>query len=102
MNKPESLISPSIDNLLTKVENKYVLALLAARRARELFDGSDQCIDDYFSSKVTVAINEIDRGKVSYTHGGEPTEDSEISADEPSDADGGEFDPQGESGDGQE
>ena len=31
----ESLIQPSIDTLLTKVENKYVLALLASKRAQE-------------------------------------------------------------------
>ncbi|MBE6038759.1 MAG: DNA-directed RNA polymerase subunit omega [Anaerofustis stercorihominis] len=65
----ESLISPSIDSLLEKVENKYVLALLSAKRARELFDGDDVTIDEYYINKVTTAINEIDQGKVTYVHG---------------------------------
>ncbi|MFA0815854.1 MAG: DNA-directed RNA polymerase subunit omega [Anaerofustis sp.] len=68
----DSLIKPSIDNLLTKVENKYVLSLLAARRARELFDGDEPLIDEYYINKVTMAINEIDQGKVTYTKSDEP------------------------------
>jgi DNA-directed RNA polymerase subunit omega len=62
----ENLIRPSIDSLLTKVENKYILALLAAKRARELFDGDEPLIDEYYINKVTTAINEIDQGKVKY------------------------------------
>jgi DNA-directed RNA polymerase subunit omega len=68
----DSLIKPSIDNLLTKVENKYVRSLLAARRARELFDGDEPLIDEYYINKVTMAINEIDQGKVTYTKSDEP------------------------------
>ncbi len=63
----ESLIQPSIDTLLTKVENKYVLALLASKRARELFDGEDALIDEYYINNVTTAINEIDQEKVNYS-----------------------------------
>jgi DNA-directed RNA polymerase subunit omega len=37
----ESLIEPSIDNMLKKVDNKYILSLLIAKRARELFDGEE-------------------------------------------------------------
>lgn len=63
----ESLIQPSIDTLLTKVENKYVLALLASKRARELFDGEDALINEYYINNVTTAINEIDQEKVNYS-----------------------------------
>ncbi|MBR6801846.1 MAG: DNA-directed RNA polymerase subunit omega [Eubacteriaceae bacterium] len=70
----ESLISPSIDSLLEKVENKYVLALLSAKRARELFEGDDVTIDEYYINKVTTAINEIDKGKVTYVHGADDEE----------------------------
>lgn len=69
--KNESLISPSIDSLLEKVENKYVLALLSAKRARELFEGDDVTIEEYYINKVTTAINEIDQGKVTYVHSSE-------------------------------
>lgn len=62
----ESLISPSIDSLLAKVENKYILAILAAKRARDLFEGSEPLIEADYINKVTTAIHEIDKGKVSY------------------------------------
>ena len=73
----DSLIEPSIDELLTKVENKYVLALLCAKRARELFDGDEPLIDEFHINKVTTAINEIDQGKVSYEKIEEDPEDEQ-------------------------
>jgi len=63
---PENLITPSIDNLLDKVENKYILALLSAKRARDLFDGKKPLIKDEYINKVTTAIYEIEAGKVTY------------------------------------
>ena len=82
----ESLISPSIDSLLEKVENKYVLALLSAKRARELFEGDDVTIEEYYINKVTTAIHEIDQGKVTYVHGSDEeaveTEEDEIVSEE--------------------
>ncbi len=65
-NQTDSLIEPSIDDLLKKVENKYILSLLAAKRARELFDGDEPMIDTFYINKVTTAIHEIDEGKIKY------------------------------------
>ena len=62
----DNLIQPSIDSLLTKVENKYILALLVSKRARDLFEGKESLIEDEFINKVTTAIHEIDKSKVSY------------------------------------
>ena len=62
----DSLIEPSVDNLLKKVENKYILSLLAAKRARELFDGDEPLTDTYYINKVTTAIHEIYEGKIRY------------------------------------
>ncbi|MCL1912975.1 MAG: DNA-directed RNA polymerase subunit omega [Eubacteriaceae bacterium] len=64
----ENLISPSIDSLLEKVENKYLLALLTAKRARDLFEGSEQLVSKDYVNKVTTAIHEIHEGKVTYEH----------------------------------
>ena len=77
----DSLIQPSIDNLLTKVENKYVVSTLAAKRAREIIDGDDPLIDTYYINHVTTAINEIDQAKVEYRHAG----DEIVSEDEEND-----------------
>lgn len=62
--KEDSLIQPSIDSLLEKIGNKYVLSLIAAKRARDLFNGADPLISDFHINKVTTAINEIDQNKV--------------------------------------
>ena len=62
--KEDSLISPSIDSLLEKIDNKYVLSIVAAKRARELFNGDEPLVDEFHINKVTTAINEIDQGKV--------------------------------------
>jgi DNA-directed RNA polymerase subunit omega len=52
--------------LLGKVENKYILALLSAKRARELFEGKETLINVDYINKVTTAIHEIENGKVTY------------------------------------
>ncbi len=62
--KQYTLISPSIDELLERVDNKYILSLLAAKRARCLIDGDEPLIEQYHINKVTTAINEIHQGKV--------------------------------------
>ena len=62
----DNLIQPSIDSLLTKVENKYILALLVSKRARDLFEGKESLIEDEFINKVTTAIHEVEQSKVSY------------------------------------
>ena len=61
--KQYTLISPSIEPLL-RVDNKYILSLLAAKRARCLIDGDEPLIEQYHINKVTTAINEIHQGKV--------------------------------------
>ena len=62
--KEESLIQPSIDMLMEHIENKYVLSLITAKRARDLFNGEEPLIDEFHINKVTTAINEINDGKV--------------------------------------
>ncbi|HZK26457.1 MAG TPA: DNA-directed RNA polymerase subunit omega [Thermoclostridium sp.] len=59
------MIKPSIDELLTKVENRYVLVNLTARRARMLNEGS-QSLTIESDKHVATALNEINEGKVKY------------------------------------
>ena len=66
--KQYTLISPPIDELLERVDNKYILSLLAAKRARCLIDGDETLIEQYHINKVTTAINEIHQGKVKAPH----------------------------------
>ena len=77
-NQQNTLISPSIDELMEKVDNKYVLSLLIAKRARMLADGDAPLTENLNINKVTTAIDEIQEGKVRPSvSSGELPEDTE-------------------------
>ncbi|NLM76292.1 MAG: DNA-directed RNA polymerase subunit omega [Clostridiaceae bacterium] len=60
------MINPPMSSLLEKVDSRYTLAILTAKRARLLTDGAPK-LTDYDSNKdVTIALHEIKEGKVSY------------------------------------
>ena len=53
-----SMVNPSTDTLMKKVDSRYGLVVLAAKRARQLLDGAEL--------KATKALEEIAEGKISY------------------------------------
>jgi DNA-directed RNA polymerase subunit omega len=61
-----SMINPPIVTLLGKVDNRYSLVVVTARRARQLIDGEKPLINIESTKPVTVSINEIDQGKITY------------------------------------
>lgn len=60
------MIYPSIGSLLTKVDSRYTLVVAAAKRARQLTDGSHKLTKCLSEKTVTVAINEISEDKITY------------------------------------
>jgi len=60
------MINPSIDVLVTKVDSKYTLVVLAAKRAREIMDGSAPLVDSKSNKQVTIALEEIAQDKITY------------------------------------
>ena len=58
------MVKPTVKELLTKVENRFVLVITTAKRARQIADGDEPLIDTYEQSPVTIAANEINEGKV--------------------------------------
>jgi len=61
-----SMIDPPIGSLMEKVDSRYTLVVAAAKRARQLTDGSHK-LTKYSSDKpVSIAINEISEGKITY------------------------------------
>lgn len=59
------MLEPSIDSLQEKVDSKYVLVTLAARRARQLLDHQNPLIENPKSNKyVGIALEEIKAGKI--------------------------------------
>ena len=61
-----TMINPPINELLDKVENKYVLAMLVAKRARELYEGDEQLVDEHFVNLITTAVEEVYEDKIGY------------------------------------
>lgn len=61
------MIYPSLDVLVDKVDSKYTLVVLAAKRAREIMSGETPPLVDSKSNKhVTIALEEVALGKISY------------------------------------
>jgi DNA-directed RNA polymerase subunit omega len=60
------LIYPSLDLLLSKVDSKYTLVVLTARRAREVVAGEPVMVNSKSNKAVTIALEEIGADKVSY------------------------------------
>ena len=58
------MVKPTVQELLTKVDNRYRLVIVTAKRARQIANG-DICMTKVKEkSPVTLAANEIAEGKV--------------------------------------
>lgn len=57
---------PAIDDLLDKIDNKYTLAVLSAKRAREIVDGDSALVECKSAKPVTIALEEIVQEKITY------------------------------------
>jgi len=61
------MLYPSIDLLMNKIDSKYTLVSVAAKRAREMQQNNDQQIEKTKSVKfVGKALEEIDAGLLYY------------------------------------
>jgi len=60
------VIYPSIDDLLEHVDSKYTLVITAAKRGRQLRNGSKGTIKKVFKKEVTTALHEINAGNIEY------------------------------------
>ena len=60
------LLYPAIDVLKTKVDSKYTLAIMAAKRARDLIDGKPQLTIAENSKPISIATAEIADDLISY------------------------------------
>lgn len=57
-----SMVDPSIDYLAEKVDSKYTLVILAAKRARELTKPSENAAE----KEVSTALKEISSDSITY------------------------------------
>ena len=61
-----------MNTLLTKVDSRYTLVVLAAKRARQLLDGAELKVKARSAKNVTNALEEVAEDKITYvrTKGG--------------------------------
>lgn len=56
----------STDDLLEHVDSRYTLIVMVSKRARQLVDGSEPLIETDSKKPVTIAVEEISAGEVTY------------------------------------
>lgn len=61
-----SMINPAISDLLKKVDNRYSLVVVTSKRARQLIDGYEALLETNIVKPVSLAIEEVDDGLISY------------------------------------
>lgn len=61
------MYSPSINELSKIGGSRYTLVMLAAKRSRELVEGAKPLIETDSTQPVSIAIEEIIQGKITYT-----------------------------------
>lgn len=61
-----SMINPSVVDLLKKVEDRYSLVIVSSRRARQIIDGSEPLTNVKSKKPLTLAVNEVNEGVVTY------------------------------------
>ena len=60
------MIHPSLDILVNKVDSKYTLVVLAAKRAREIMSGEAPLAESKSNKPVTLALEEVAQSKIIY------------------------------------
>lgn len=58
------MVKPTVKELLEKVDNRFELVVITAKRARQIADGAPKLTNVDEESPVTIAANEIAEGKV--------------------------------------
>ena len=68
-----SMTNPTILQLLEKADCRYTLVVEVSKRARQLVDGVPPLVDakDKETMPVSVAIDEVNRGLISYERAAE-------------------------------
>lgn len=63
------LVKPPLEKLLPKVDNRYTLAILIAKRVRQLVDGAMPLLDSDTPNLVTLACEELASNRISCVKG---------------------------------
>ena len=56
----------TVEDCLEKVENRFLLVMLASKRVKQLYKGAKPLIDTRNNRQIVCALREIAAGKVTY------------------------------------
>lgn len=60
------MINPPLEVLVDKVDSKYTLCVLVAKRAREILSSGEILVDGKPQKPVSVALKEVASGEITY------------------------------------
>ena len=60
------MLYPSINKIRTKVDSRYTLVILAAKRARDIIEGMPKLTEADVEKPVSIAANEIAEDQITY------------------------------------
>ena len=60
------IVKPTVTELLKKAKNRYELVIATSRRARQIIDGAKPLTSVSSKKPLTLAINEVNEGEISY------------------------------------
>ncbi len=60
------MINPGLGELLKRADSRYTLVVVVAKRARKLNEGAERLTKCDSEKVVTVAIEEVNEGKVTF------------------------------------
>ena len=70
-----SIIEPKTSDLLKHADTRYTLAVEAAKRGRQLVAGATPLMETNTRNRLSIAVEEIDHGLVTYD---KPVEEEEL------------------------
>ena len=62
----DSMINPSVLDLLKKTEDRYSLVIISSKRARQIIAGEEGLVKVPSGKPLTTAINELNEGLVHF------------------------------------
>lgn len=71
------MLKPSMNELMAKVDNRYLLVNLAAQRARDISENADRNEIKLTEKPVKLALDEIASGRIVYRPGPRPAPEPE-------------------------
>lgn len=60
------MLKPNIDELMKKVDSRYTLVMVVAKRARQLIETQEQLIETESKKPISIAVEEFYEDKVKY------------------------------------